>query len=127
MRVEICYEDAIQYQWFLVKNSIQIPDEAPFCWNYDFQRLPLGKAKDFRREDDNGVTVITAELEIFDDKDRKLIETFLKNEDAEISMYANHVADQRFEDLRVVWEATLRAVVLVMIPSFPKIPEGGLV
>lgn len=111
MRVDICYEDAIQYQWFLVKDSIQLPEEAPLTWGFDWQRLPIGKAKDFRREEDG---LITAELEFFKEEYQEDVETLLKNDDAAASMYANEVVDERCEDLRIVYKAVLKAVAIVM-------------
>lgn len=124
MRIEICFEDAVQYQWFLVKDSIEFPDEVPLTYSYNFDRPSLGHVKDIRREDDGA---ITGEMVFFNPKDEEDVKIFLRDNEMEISMYANNVTDERCEDLRIVYKASLRAVVLVLIPVFPKIsaiPEG---
>lgn len=121
MRVEICFEDAIQYEWFIIKDAIEFPDEVPLTWGYDWQRLPIGKATDIRREDDGA---ITTELVFNKPEDGESIEILLKNHDVDVSMYGTNVTDERFEDLKIIHKATLRAVVIIMSAAYPKIPEG---
>jgi len=120
MRVEICYENAIQYQWFIVEGAIEFPDKVPLTWTYNFDRPPLGHVTDIRREDDGG---ITGEMVFVKDEYKENVELLLKNNDVEASMYANEVTDERCEDLRIVYKAALKAVVIVMNAAFPKIPE----
>lgn len=121
MRIEICFEDAIQYEWFIVKGALEFPDEVPLTWGYDWQRFPLGKATNIRREDDGA---ITAELMFNKPEEGEDIESLLKNQHVDVSMYGTNVTDERFENLRIVHKATLRAVVIIMSAAYPKIPEG---
>lgn len=134
MRIEICYEDAIQYDWFLVKDSIELPEKVPLTWSYNFDRPPLGNVIDMRREEDGS---ITGEMEFHEPSDpteaeraranAAHIEDSLEKDYVFPSMYANNVTDERCEDLRIVYKATLRAVVLIVSPALqgnPKIPEG---
>lgn len=133
MRIEICYEDAIQYEWFLVKGAIEFPEKVPLTWSYNFDRPPLGHVTDIRREDDGA---ITGEMVFFRPSEpqaaalategEKIIEEGLENGYMFPSMYANQVTDERFENLRIVYKATLKAVVIIVNPAFPKIPEGVL-
>lgn len=122
MRVEICYENAWQYNWFIVEGGLEFADEVPLTWGYDWQRGPIGKVADIRREKDGA---ITGEVSFYKSEYKVDVELLLKNNDAEVSMYANKITDERVaEDLRIAYKATLRAVVIILNPAFPKIPEG---
>lgn len=122
MRVEICYENAWQYNWFIVEGGLEFADEIPLTWGYDWQRDPIGKVTNIRREKDGS---LTGEASFYKVEYKGDVEILLKNNDAEVSMHATNITDERVaEDLRVAYKATLRAVVIVLNPAFPKIPEG---
>lgn len=128
MRIEICYEDAIQYQWFIVKGALQLPEEVPLTLGYNFsQDFPIGKVRDIRREDDGAVT---GEMFFFKPASPQAADVAVERE-AHIleglekgwydgSMYANEVTDERIEDLRIVHRASLKAVVIVPVPTFQR-------
>ena len=118
MRVEICFEDAIQYEWFLMKDSIQFPEEGvPLTWGYNWVREPLGMATDIRREDDGA---LTTELVFRKPQDEEDVNILLKNDDIEVSMWANEVSEKRCENLKIVHKASLKAVCLVItMPANP--------
>lgn len=117
MRVEIGFENALDENevWFILKGALDIPDEGvPIVWNYDFGRLPIGKAVNIKREQDGG---ITSELRFNREDDAENAQILLNNKDVQPHIFATNVKSDRHDGVREVQKATLRAVSLVVVPA----------
>lgn len=99
-----------QYNQFIVAGAIDIPDEGvPITWQFDHSKPPIGKASNFRREED-GVTV-TAELEFNDDWKDKIAAV---SQDVGAAFFADKAEFFKIEDLDVITAGKLRHVAITL-------------
>lgn len=116
MRKVICYENALAVgNHFLLESSVQWDPEKrfPVVWNFSYElHSLLGWATELRREEDGS---ITAELEIVDEANVKLIE----DEDLPVTFEGNEVREEMHDGVREISNVKIRGISVVLQPAVP--------
>lgn len=100
---------------FIEKGALDFSDQKyPLTWMGDYQKLPIGVATDFRREEDG---YITAEITFYDESTAEL------SDDVDYSVYANQVVEDKPQEKvmqdRHVTYARVRCVTTTLSAGWP--------
>jgi hypothetical protein len=120
MRRVVTYENALLLDhWFMLPGTFRVQGDQPLYlfYNFDYREI-LGEASKMEREEFEGVTQVTFDIDIRPEWLLQLDEDDLDSM-FEFSVFANHLKAETYDSVQEIYEATIRAISIVPIAANP--------